>query len=617
MKKRFKKKKLNKTQKKRLASIISGGVFFGIGCILHLFSLELFSAAAFITAGACGGAMCVTRAVSGIMRGSFFDENTLMTLAAIGAVVIGEYPECAAVMVLYQVGELFQSLAVAKSRGAIRELSCLRPDHAEVLRGGTFTAVLADEVEVGETVRIKPGERIPCDCTVTQGHSAIDTSSVTGESLPFEASEGSTLYSGCVNMDGVILALVTKKADESAASRILALTELASDRKTKAEAFITRFAKVYTPIVCVIAAVTAFLVPLILTFFGGTYLAHLAVWGKKSLSMLVISCPCALVISVPLGYFCGIGRASRSGIMIKGSVFLDTLAASDIAVFDKTGTLTCGSLSLAKVESDMDEAYVLRLAASAEYASSHPIAAAIRAAAEGELIPVASLTEKAGVGVEAVLGCGMKVEVRKPDGDVGATAVDVLIDGTHRARLIFRDDVKPTAKAAISRLSKLGIKKSVILTGDSAGEAERVRSEVGADAVHARLLPEDKLTHIEKLCDEGCVVYAGDGINDSPALARCDVGVAMGALGSDAAIEAADIVLMDSNPERLADAKALAIRTRNTVKANIVISLAVKISVMVLALLGLTGMWSAVLADVGVCIVCVSNSMRLLNMKIN
>lgn len=608
------KRKLNKTQRKRLTSIISGGVFFAFGIIFSVFKLDIISAVSFVMSGICAGAMCVIRAVSGITRGSFFDENTLMTIAAIGAVVIGEYPECAAVMILYQVGELFQSLAVGRSRRAIAELSKLCPDTAEVLRDGNFITVSASVVSANEIVRIAPGQRIPCDCVIVEGRTSVDTSPVTGESLPREAEAGDELFSGCVNIDGLVSCRVLRPASESAASRILKLTEQASDRKTAAETFITRFAKIYTPIVCLIAAFTAFIVPLILLPFGGNYLAHLAAWGKKSLSMLVISCPCALVISVPLSYFCGMGRASRSGILIKGSIFIDALSKANVAVFDKTGTLTCGKLKVSSVEAE-DKNKIMTLAASAEAMSSHPIARAVCEAFTGELLPVAEVTEKAGRGVEVTLLDGRSVKVLKPEEATSATAVDVYENSAHIGRILFSDEVKSQSKDAIARLKKLGIKKAIILTGDADAEAKRIKDLVGADKAYSRLLPEDKLKHIEALCGDACVMYAGDGINDSPALARSDVGVAMGALGTDAAIEAADIVLMDSNPIRLAEAMAIAKKTTATVKANIAIALGVKILVLILALLGITGMWSAILADVGMCILCVTNAMRLLALK--
>lgn len=609
-----KKKKLNKTQRKRLASIIYGGAFFILGVIFSILKLEIISAILFVAAGTAAGAMCVSRAINGFRSKNFFDENTLMTIAAIGAVAIGEYPECAAVMILYQVGELFQSLAVGKSRKAISELGKLCPDTAEVLRNGEFAEIEATDVLAGETVRIKAGDRIAVDCIIENGSTTVDTSPVTGESMPLEAEAGAQLYSGCINLTGLITAKVTRPANESAAARILKLTEQASERKTASEAFITRFAKVYTPLVCIIAASTAFLIPLIISLFGGNFLHEFAVWGKKSLSMLVISCPCALVISVPLGYFCGLGRASTSGILIKGSAFIDTLAKADYAVFDKTGTLTKGNLAVFNIETSegVSQEQILRLAASAEIASSHPIAKAIRDSYEGELIDAVSIKEIAGKGVEANLSEVGTVTILRPDYETDTTTVEVCLNEKAVGSIQFRDQLKDDSKKALKSIKALGIRQTVILTGDGSKEAERVKNALAVDQVYARLLPENKLEKIEELCKKGTVVYVGDGINDTPSLARADAGIAMGALGSEAAIEAADVVLMDGSPMRLAEAMKLSKKTYNTVKFNIAISLAVKISVLILSLCGIAGMWGAVLADVGMCIICVSNSMRLL-----
>ena len=609
-----KKKKFNKTQRKRLASILSGGALFILGLIFSILKLEIIGAVFFVAAGAAAGAMCVMRAINGIRSKNFFDENTLMTIAAIGAVAIGEYPECAAVMILYQVGELFQSLAVGKSRKAISELGKLCPDTAEVMRDGSFVEVTATDVLCDEIIRIKPGERIPVDCIITNGTTTVDTSPVTGESLPVDAVEGTALYSGCMNLTGLITAKVVRPASESAAARILKLTEQASDRKTASEAFITRFAKVYTPLVCIIAVATAFLIPLVITLFGGNFLEQFAIWGKKSLSMLVISCPCALVISVPLGYFCGLGRASTSGILIKGSAFIDTLAKADYAVFDKTGTLTKGNLAVCgyKTADNITESQLMQYAASAEIASSHPIAKAICNYYTGELINATVINEIAVKGVEAKFENICVITVFIPEEEKETTAVEVTANGEHIGTIYFRDEIKADSKEAIKQIKALGIKETVILTGDGTKEAERVKNELSVDKVYSRLLPENKLSKIEELCNNGTVIYVGDGINDSPSLARADAGVAMGALGTDAAIEAADIVLMDGSPKRLAEAIKLSKKTYKTVKFNIIISLAVKISVLTLSLLGFAGMWGAVLADVGMCIICVSNSMRLL-----
>ena len=558
--------------------------------------------------------MCIVRAFRGIARGVFFDENTLMTIAAVGAVCLGEYPECAAVMILYQVGELFQSVAVGRSRRAISELSSLCPDSARVLQpDGSYKEIAASDVNIGDTVQIRAGERIPADCRISEGVTDIDTSPVTGESVPRGAGVGDEIYSGCINMSGTVLAEVLKRSEDSAAGRILKLTETAGDRKTRSEAFITRFAKVYTPLVALLAAAVALLVPLFIQIFGGpSFSETFPDWSRRALSMLVISCPCALVISVPLGYFCGLGSASKKGILIKGSTYVDTLARVDTAVFDKTGTLTEGTLSVDRTEvlDGAAPASLLRLAAGAEQTSSHPIAKAICTAA-GEIPAASDITETSGVGVEATVE-GMRVCVRRPMHSVEGTAVEVTADGKSVGYIYLSDTVKPSAAPALRELREQGVGNTVMLTGDNESAARKVAAEVGIDTVYASLMPEEKFEKIEQLCTDGCVMYAGDGINDSPSLARADVGVAMGALGSGAAIEAADVVLMGGDMTALAKAKRLARRTVRTVKANIVISLAVKLAVLVLAAFDIVGMWAAVAADVGVCILCVSNSVSLL-----
>lgn len=603
--------KLTKSQKKRLFSIIAGAILFAAGVVLSVLKIRMWSDICFVAAGVAAGWLCVYKAFTGIMRGDIFDENTLMTVAAAGAVMIGEYPECAAVMILYQVGELFQSIAVGKSRKAIRELTKLCPDTANVLRDGEFSEIPAADLTVGDTVKITAGERIPADCTVLTGSTAVDTSPVTGESVPRDVTVGDTVYSGCINVSGMITATVLKIPAESAAGRILQLTEQASDRKTKSEAFITRFAKVYTPAVALLAAVIALGVPLILMLTGkSAYSDALPEWSRRALSMLVISCPCALVISVPLGYFCGMGNASKKGILIKGSTFVDTMAEAKIAVFDKTGTLTNGELSVSRVDAEnIDE--LLCLAASAEKNSSHPIAKAICSAAK-TTHEALEVKETSGYGVEALLSDGRKVKVCRPENETDTTAVDVFVNGEKAGTVYLSDTIKSTTAAALARLKKLGAEKTVMLTGDGKKAAEKVASQAGTDIVFADLLPEEKYAHIEKLCSEGKVMYAGDGINDSPSLARADVGIAMGALGADAAIEAADVVLMTGDLDRLADAVKLSKRTVRAVKTNIALSLGIKIAVLILAALDLVGMWAAVAADVGVCIVCVLNSMKLL-----
>lgn len=609
--------RFTRSQKKRLVSIIAGTAFFLGGGLLFLLNLEFAASVLFVAAGVLAGAMCVVQAVRGILAGDFFDENTLMTIAAVGAVLLGEYPECAAIMILYQVGELFQSIAVGRSRRAISALSNLYPDTAEVQgEDGKFRTAPTADLAVGDTIRVVPGGRIPADCVILSGHTAIDTSPVTGESMPRDAVPGETIYSGCLNKSGVIEARVLRPIQESAAGRIMKLTETAGERKTKSEAFITRFAKIYTPAVTGIAAVIAFLVPLgICLATGASYGDIFPDWSRRALSMLVISCPCALVISVPLGYFCGLGNASKNGVLIKGSAFLDTMASVDMAVFDKTGTLTMGTLTVENVytEGDITEDQLLSLAAAAEQHSSHPIAKAICAAAR-EYTETVSVQERAGTGVEAVLADGRTVRVERPQTEAAdTTAVQVWIDDCSAGLIMLADVVNPTAKEALQKLKAAGVGQTAILTGDNVQAAGRVKELVNADIVYAQLLPEEKFEKIEALCDDGKkLMYVGDGINDAPALARADIGVAIGALGSDAAVETADAVLMDTDLTRLAYGVRLARKTLGIVRCNIVFSLGIKLLVLLLAALNLVGMWVAVLADVGVAILAVSNSMRLL-----
>lgn len=609
--------RFTRSQKKRLISIIAGTALFFCGGILSLLHMNPAAAVLFIAAGVFAGAMCVIQAVRGILSGDFFDENTLMTIAAIGAVLLGEYPECAAIMILYQVGELFQSIAVGRSRRAINALSNLYPDTAEVQgEDGTFRTVPTADLAAGDTIRVTPGGRIPADCVILSGQTAIDTSPVTGESMPRDAGPGETIYSGCLNKSGMIEARVLRPVQESAAGRIMKLTETAGERKTRSEAFITRFAKIYTPAVTGIAAAIAFLVPLGICFATGvSYGAIFPDWGRRALSMLVISCPCALVISVPLGYFCGLGNASKNGVLIKGSAFLDTMASVDMAVFDKTGTLTMGTLTVENVrpEGGMTAEQLLSLAAAAEQHSSHPIAKAICTAA-GEYTETVSVQERAGTGVEAVLADGRTVRVERPQTEAAdTTAVQVWIDDRSAGLILLADVVNPTAKDALHKLKAAGVEQTAILTGDHFQAAGRVKDLVHADIVYAQLLPEEKFEKIEALCESGKrLMYVGDGINDAPALARADIGVAIGALGSDAAVETADAVLMDTDLTRLAYGVRLARKTLGIVRSNIVFSLGTKLLVLLLAALNLVGMWVAVLADVGVAILAVSNSMRLL-----
>ena len=470
----------------------------------------------------------------------------------------------------------------------------------------------------GDILRIRAGERIPADCMVVKGETAVDTSPVTGESVPREARVGDEMYSGCINMTGLIEASVLRIPSESAAGRILKLTEEAGDRKTRSEAFITRFAKVYTPSVALLAALIALGVPLALLLVNGTpYADSLSEWSRRALSMLVISCPCALVISVPLGYFCGLGNASKKGILIKGSAFVDTLAKTEIAVFDKTGTLTNGRLSVSGVVSETDETEILKLAATAEKDSSHPIAKAI-CGSVADTYSVDSVSEISGVGVEAKLTDGRTVKVCRPERKTDATAVEIFVNGVSVGLILLSDELKPTTADALSKLKKMGIRKTVMLTGDRTEVAQSVAKSLGLDEFHAQLLPADKVTRVEELLEkqsEGTLAFVGDGINDAPVLTRADIGIAMGALGSDAAIESADVVLMDDKPSKIADSIKISRKTMNIVWQNIVFALGVKVIILLLGALGIANMWIAVFGDVGVLIIAILNSLRCMTLK--
>ena len=613
-----KKKKLSKSQRKRLISIIAGSSLSLLGAVFSFVDNGIFpllSSLCFISAGVSAGIMCVARAVRGIWSGNFFDENTLMTVAAVGAVLLGEYAECAAVMILYQVGELFQSIAVGRSRRAISSLSALCPDYANLVTGGEEKAVHPTELSVGDIIRIKAGERIPVDCRIIRGTTVVDTSPITGESVPRDCSEGDMLYSGCINKSGLLEAQVCAVTAESAAGRILALTETARERKTRSETFITAFARVYTPFVALLALILSLGVPLALWLLGvSDFSGAFSQWSHRALTILVISCPCALVISVPLGYFCGLGNASKNAILIKGSTYMDALAGVDVAVFDKTGTLTEGTLSVTRVEiysEGVDGKELLSLARSVEENSYHPVARAIVRASDSSY-GCSEVTELSGKGVRGVLSDGRVISVLRPEEKTSVTAADVFINDERAGTVYFEDTLKPSARSGISQLKRLSVRETVMLTGDNGETARKVANAVGIDRVLAELMPDEKYKVVESLTEKGCVMYVGDGINDSPSLARANVGVAMGALGSAAAIEAADVVLMSTDLTRLAYGVRLARRTAGTVRANIVLSIGVKLLVLVLASLNLVGMWAAIAADVGVCIVAVTNSMRLL-----
>lgn len=557
-------------------------------------------------------------AVRGIAHGQVFDEKFLMAVATLGAIASQDYNEACAVMIFYQIGELFQGIAVGKSRRDIAALMDIRPDTANVLRDGVEQEVSPEEVAVGETIVVKPGEKIPLDGEVIEGSTAVNTAALTGESLPQDKNVGDKVISGSINMTGVIKVRTTSEFGESTVARVLELVENSASKKAKVENFITRFARYYTPCVVIAALILAIIPPL---FVGNWW-----DWVNRALTFLVVSCPCALVVSVPLSFFGGIGGASRKGILIKGSNYLETLSKVNTAVFDKTGTLTKGSFAVtaihpAKVSNDE----LLDIAAVAECNSNHPIAQSIVAAHKGHINPerVSSVKEIAGRGVEAVIdGRTIYVGNSKLMDDVHAdwhechhvgTVIHIAENGKYLGHIVISDEPKPDSKEAIQKLKALGVKKVVMLTGDSRKVAENVANELGVDEVRAELLPADKVTEVEKLLEsDGPLAFVGDGINDAPVLSRADVGIAMGALGSDAAIEAADVVLMDDKPSKIPEAMNIARKTMRIVRQNIIVSLTVKGLVLIITAIGMGNMWYAVFADVGVLILAVLNAMRAL-----
>ena len=557
-------------------------------------------------------------AVRGIAHGQVFDEKFLMAVATLGAIASQDYNEACAVMIFYQIGELFQGIAVGKSRRDIAALMDIRPDTANVLRDGVEQEVSPEEVAVGETIVVKPGEKIPLDGEVIEGSTAVNTAALTGESLPQDKNVGDKVISGSINMTGVIKVRTTSEFGESTVARVLELVENSASKKAKVENFITRFARYYTPCVVIAALILAIIPPL---FVGNWW-----DWVNRALTFLVVSCPCALVVSVPLSFFGGIGGASRKGILIKGSNYLETLSKVNTAVFDKTGTLTKGSFAVtaihpAKVSNDE----LLDIAAVAECNSNHPIAQSIVAAHKGHINPerVSSVKEIAGRGVESVIdGRTIYVGNSKLMDDVHAdwhechhvgTVIHIAENGKYLGHIVISDEPKPDSKKAIQQLKALGVKKVVMLTGDSRKVAENVANELGVDEVRAELLPADKVTEVEKLLEsDGPLAFVGDGINDAPVLSRADVGIAMGALGSDAAIEAADVVLMDDKPSKIPEAMNIARKTMRIVRQNIIVSLTVKGLVLIITAIGMGNMWYAVFADVGVLILAVLNAMRAL-----
>ena len=611
---------MTKKQKKQLARIVSAAVLFLLAAALPLSpAVEM---AAFLLCYALIGWDIVWKAVTNILHGQVFDENFLMTVATVGALCLNEYSEGVAVMLFYQVGEWFQSYAVNKSRRSISSLMDIRPDSANVIRSGGIEQVDPEEVQIGETIVVRAGERIPLDGIIIEGASSLDTSALTGESLPREVAAGEDVISGCINQSGTLQVRVSKIYGESTVAKILDLVENASSKKSKSEAFITRFARYYTPLVVIAAVILAVLPPLI---SGQSF----AIWIERALTFLVISCPCALVISVPLSFFGGIGGASKCGVLIKGSNYLEALAKTETVVFDKTGTLTKGSFAVSGLyPQGIPEAKLLELAAYAEKDSTHPISRSIRdfygKAIDGRRIK--NVKEIAGFGVQAeldgkVILAGNAKLMReqniafKPLEESG-TLVYVAEDGRYTGAILIEDEVKADAAAAIKDLKASGVKKTVMLTGDADAVGKKVAAKLKLDAAYTELLPAGKVDHMEQLLgetsDKGKLTFVGDGINDAPVLARADIGIAMGGLGSDAAIEAADVVIMTDEPSKIATAMRISRKTLRIVHQNIVFALGVKALVLILGALGIASMWAAVFADVGVAVIAILNAIRAL-----
>ena len=571
------------------------------------------------------------KAGKGILKRQVFDENFLMAVATIGAVCLGEFKEGAAVMLFYQIGELFQSVAVGKSRKNIAALMDIRPDYANMMVDGKLEKVDPDDVEIGSEIIINPGEKVPIDGVITEGNTTLNTSALTGESVPRDASCGDEIISGCINMTGMIKVKTTKEFGDSTVSKILDLVENSAMKKSRSENFITKFAKYYTPAVCYSALALAILPPIVRLLMGSS-----PMWGEwiiRALTFLVISCPCALVISIPLSFFGGIGCASSNGILVKGSNYLEALSATKYIVFDKTGTLTKGvfEVTASYPENGFDKETLLGMAAYAESSSSHPISLSLKKAygQELDLSRVSDIEEIAGHGVCARVD-GKKVYVgnmrlmQRENLTVTTehkegTVCYVAVDGTYAGCIVISDVVKPTTKDAIAGLKKNGIKKTIMLTGDANETAQRVAAEIGIDEVHSELLPADKVAQVEHILnakgEKENLAFVGDGINDAPVLSRADIGIAMGAMGSDAAIEAADVVLMDDDPAKIALAMKISVRTLKIVRENIVFALAVKAVCLILGALGIANMWVAIFADVGVMVLAVLNATRALKIR--
>lgn len=619
---------MNKKQKKVLIRIIAAAVLMILFSLLPIEGYLAFGL--FMIPYLIIGYDILKKAVKGILNRQVFDENFLMAVATVGAIILGDYKEGVAVMLFYQIGELFQGYAVGKSRKNISELMDIRPDYANVEKDGKLEKVDPDEVETGSVIVVMPGEKIPIDGTIIEGNTTLNTSALTGESLPREAKEGDDVISGCINMTGVLKIRTTREFGESTVSKILELVENSSSRKSRSENFISRFARVYTPAVCYGAAALAILPPVVRIFMGIT--PQWGEWIYRALTFLVISCPCALVISIPLSFFAGIGGASREGVLVKGSNYLETLSQTRYVVFDKTGTMTQGVFEVSGVyHNQMPEDKLIEYAAYAESFSSHPISKSLKNAYGKEIdrTRVTDVEEISGKGVVArvdgvpvaagnhklmeELGLGWK------ECDQAGTVVHMAVDGSYAGCILISDLLKPHAKEAISELKKAGVKKSVMLTGDAKKVADQVAEVLGIHEVYSELLPADKVNKVEELLsqksDKERLAFVGDGINDAPVLSRADIGIAMGALGSDAAIEAADVVLMDDDPLKIAKAIKISRKCVRIVYENIYFAIGIKIICLVLGALGIANMWLAIFADVGVMVIAVLNAIRALFVK--
>ena len=613
-------------KKKKEVIIIISAILFAIALFVRMTqNLQLIL---MLVAYILLGKDTVLKAVKNVEKGDFFDENFLMTVATLGAIMIGEYPEAVAVMLFYEVGELFQGYAINKSRKSIADMMDIKPEYANVIRDNKSIKVDPDEVQIDETIEIKPGERVPLDAIIIKGETTLDTSALTGESLPVEVREGATILSGCININSLILAKVTKEYFDSTVNKVLDLVENAAAKKSTSERLITRFAKIYTPIVLSLAVLLAILPPII----SGEY--NFRLWIFRALAFLVVSCPCAFVISVPLSFFSGIGAASRAGILIKGGNYLEILSKVDTVVLDKTGTLTKGVFDVQKVvvvDKSIKEDEFISLVAMAESGSNHPISKSIQKYYNREIdkTSINSIKEISGKGIEAFINnmkilVGNEKLVNVPNNliidDIG-TILYVEIDNKFTGYIIISDEIKKDAQKAIEGLKDIGIKKSIMLTGDIEKVGNKVGEELGLDEIYTNLLPQDKVSKFEEIIEnkksKGNVAFVGDGINDAPVLARADVGIAMGAMGSDAAIEAADVVIMTDEPSKIVTAIKSSKKTMKIAMQNIILAFGIKVIALVLSALGIADMWMAVFADTGVTILAVLNSFRALKIENN